>query len=135
MNYLSGEELQKLIASAEQDDYVQAPPELMENILKELDKSDTKSGENKKVISIEERNKKISEYRKYTFKVFLATAACVILSVISQISSFGKVHNIDESYNNRFEYKTKQEVMEENKTMYQTLKETDLFANIGITED
>jgi len=128
MNYLTDEELQNLIDSAEQDE-IQAPPELMGKVLECIEKE---KGVQISKKSIEKRR---MEYRLYTVKVVLAMAACIALCILSKATDTGRMEHADEIYSRNRVYKTKQEVMEENKTLYQTIKETDFFTSLGIVEE
>ncbi|MBO4457146.1 MAG: hypothetical protein J5802_05465 [Butyrivibrio sp.] len=71
--YLSDEELQKLISDIELGDMAEAPVHLEEKVLRAIDSS--KGTGNKERI----RKKKIVEYRMYRMKVALTVAAAIIV--------------------------------------------------------
>lgn len=152
MKYLTDEELMNLIDSVKDDEIIQAPPEIMDKVIEGLDS-------NEKIIDIHHNHDiqmqeinsgnfiksyddKVREFRGYKMRVFLAMAASIILCLLSQIGNFNA--NISEDYsilavrNSRekiTEYRTKQEVIEENKSIYQKIKESELLANIPNVED
>lgn len=144
MNYLSDEDLMNLIESVEHEDMIQAPPDLIGNVLDIVDNEKTNSTDNtddtkftaissdKKSISglselshhktYEER---VTEYRRYTFRVVLAMAASLAVCILSQMTDV-KQH-LQYRQKTVAEYKTRQEVIEENKSIYQRVKEAGLF--------
>lgn len=74
--YLSDEELQKLISDVELNDMVEAPADLQEKVLDEISAL-SKSGNIAKT-----KKQKIIEYRLYSLKVALAVAAAIAVMFI-----------------------------------------------------
>ena len=74
--YLSDEELQKLISDVELNDIVQAPVHLQEKVLDAVSAAD-KAGNVAKT-----KKQKIIEYRLYSLKVALAVAAAIAVMFI-----------------------------------------------------
>ena len=74
--YLSDEELQKLISDVELNDIVQAPVHLQEKVLDAVNAAD-KAGNVAKT-----KKQKIIEYRLYSLKVALAVAAAIAVMFI-----------------------------------------------------
>ncbi len=145
MNYLSDEELMNLIESVEQKDMVQAPPDLIGNVLGIIgddiaDNTDDAISSDKKGISDETElsnhktyEERVTEYRRYTFRVVLAMAASLAVCIFSQMTDIRQY--LPERPEAVTEYKTKQEFVEENKTIYQKVKEAGLFEILENTED
>ncbi|WP_026495841.1 hypothetical protein [Butyrivibrio sp. WCD3002] len=79
-NYLSDEELEKLISSTEESSMVQAPPDFEESVLK--------------VISFQARKR---EYARFRFQVCMAMAAAILfMFLIPAISNSSGVATIRE---------------------------------------
>ena len=74
--YLSDEELQKLISDVELNDIVQAPVHLQEKVLDAVSAAD-RAGNVAKT-----KKQKIIEYRLYSLKVALAVAAAIAVMFI-----------------------------------------------------
>lgn len=74
--YLSDEELQKLIMDVELDDMTKAPANLQKKVLDAVDAAD-KAGNIAKT-----KKQKIIEYRLYSLKVALAVAAAIVVMFI-----------------------------------------------------
>ena len=74
--YLSDEELQKLISDVELNDIVQAPVHLQEKVLDAVNAAD-RAGNVAKT-----KKQKIIEYRLYSLKVALAVAAAIAVMFI-----------------------------------------------------
>ena len=74
--YLSDEELQKLISDVELNDMAEAPVDLQKKVLDEISAL-SKSGNIAKT-----KNQKIIEYRLYSLKVALAVAAAIAVMFI-----------------------------------------------------
>ena len=70
--YLSDEELQKLIFDIELSDTVEAPANIQKEVLKAIDSAACTDD------NAEKRNQKIIEYRLFRLKVALASAAAVV---------------------------------------------------------
>ena len=71
-NYLSEEELETLIADIEEHDLVQAPPDLLNQILYTIEESEPY------IIPYVQRKKTI-EFRKYCLQVITSVAAAIVL--------------------------------------------------------
>lgn len=82
-NYLSDEELEKLISSTEESSMVQAPPDFEESVLK--------------VISFQVRKR---EYARFRFQVCMAMAAAILfmflIPAISNSSGFYTIREMSE---------------------------------------
>lgn len=79
LNYISDEELERLIFQVEQDELVAAPPDLMESILEAAENSGVQeelSTAKVVLLSAVERKK---EFRAYCFRVITSVAAAVAL--------------------------------------------------------
>ena len=74
--YLSDEELQKLIMDVELNDMIKAPANLQKKVLDAVDVAD-KAGNIAKT-----KKQKIIEYRLYSLKVALAVAAAIVVMFI-----------------------------------------------------
>ena len=74
--YLSDEELQKLIMDVELNDMTKAPANLQKKVLDAVDAAD-KAGNISKT-----KKQKIIEYRLYSLKVALAVAAAIVVMFI-----------------------------------------------------
>lgn len=74
--YLSDEELQKLIMNVELNDMTKAPANLQKKVLDAVDAAD-KAGNIAKT-----KKQKIIEYRLYSLKVALAVAAAIVVMFI-----------------------------------------------------
>lgn len=149
MNYLSNEELMNLIESVEHEDMIQAPPDLIGNVLEIVDneitdntddKKDNANSSDKKNIRDESElsnqktyEERVTEYRRYTFRVVLAMAASLAVCILSQMTDVKQY--LQYRQETVAEYKTRQEVIEENKTIYQKVKEAGLFEISEKTED
>ena len=70
--YLSDEELQRLISDIELSDTVEAPANIQREVLKAIDSAACTDD------NAEKRNQKIIEYRLFRLKVALASAAAVV---------------------------------------------------------
>ena len=90
--YLSDEELEKLISDTEAFGLLNAPPGFEKSILEKIDNVTSKSDadqENtaddspKKIISFDERKKQFSRFR---FQVCMAMAAAILLMVIAPMA-------------------------------------------------
>ena len=90
-NYLSEEELEALIADIEKHDLVQAPPDLLNQILYTIEKSEPhivsleNSSKTCNTTSLLDNNlcyiqkKKTVEFRRYCFQVITSVAAAIVL--------------------------------------------------------
>ena len=89
--YLSDEELESLVADIETHDLVQAPPDLLNQILHKIDESNSSLifAESKNSSSYMQRNKTI-EFRKYCFQVITSIAAAIILIFLLPTSMIQK---------------------------------------------
>lgn len=65
-NYLSDNELERLIADIEENDIVKAPPHIKQEIIERIDK-----------------RKQIIEYKRFRNRVIASVAAIIILSVVT----------------------------------------------------
>ncbi len=145
MNYLSDEELLNLIESVEQKDMIQAPPDLMGNVLGIIGDDCIAAGKDNHKNATEDSSdsysighqityrEKVAEYRRYTFRVVLAMAASLTICFLSEMADMRE--HLPYRQDSVTEYKTKQEVIEENKNLYQRIKEADLFRILNKTED
>ena len=118
--YLSDEELQKLISDIELNDTVEAPANIQIEVLKEID-SVACTDDN-----AEKRNQKIIEYRLFRLKVALASAAAVASVLMAPNGpvadrSFYARENVGVMHNSvskedmlkRMHVKTKEEILNE----------------------
>jgi len=145
MNYLSDEELLNLIESVEKKDMIQAPPDLMGNVLGIIGDDCIAAGKDNHKNATEDSSdsdsighqityrEKVAEYRRYTFRVVLAMAASLTICILSQMADVRE--HLPYRQDSVTEYKTKQEVIEENKNIYQRIKEAELFRILEKTED
>ena len=76
-NYLSEEELEALITDIEEYDLVQAPPNLLNQILYTIEESNNTSLLEKDSLYIQ--RKKTIEFRKYCLQVITSVAAAIVL--------------------------------------------------------
>ncbi len=76
-NYLSDEELEALITDIEEYDLVQAPPNLLNQILYTIEESNNTSLLEKDSLYIQ--RKKTIEFRKYCLQVITSVAAAIVL--------------------------------------------------------
>lgn len=82
--YLTDEELEQLISEAETD-LIPAPPELMDNILNAINKTESQEGTSSQCLHQEPlpkekakiKRKKNFEFTAYCFRVIMATAAAI----------------------------------------------------------
>ncbi len=80
-NYLSEEELEALVANIEEHDLVQAPPDLLNQILYTIEKS-IPFENNASLLEKDSfyiQRKKTIEFRKYCFQVITSIAAAIVL--------------------------------------------------------
>jgi len=145
MNYLSDEELMNLIESVEHEDMIQAPPDLIGNVLGIIGDDCIAAGKDNHKNATEDSSdsdsighqityrEKVAEYRRYTFRVVLAMAASLTICILSQMADVRE--HLPYRQDSVTEYKTKQEVIEENKNIYQRIKEAELFRILEKTED
>lgn len=75
-NYLSDEELEALIADIEENDFVSAPPELLNQILHTIEVSELGI---KPLTYFEMQKKKTIEFRKYCIQVITSVAAAIVI--------------------------------------------------------
>ena len=74
LNYISDEELERLINQVEQEELVAAPPDLMESILEAVDSAGEPEA---KLVAVQAARKK--EFRGYCFRVITSAAAALAL--------------------------------------------------------
>lgn len=79
LNYISDDELERLINQVEQEELVAAPPDLMESILEAVGLMEEKAPSPTPVLSVKSRNSKRKEFTAYCFRVITSVAAAVVL--------------------------------------------------------
>lgn len=79
LNYISDDELERLIHHVEQEELVAAPPDLMEHILEEAGLSEEETASPTPVISVQNSKAKKKEFTAYCFRVITSVAAAVAL--------------------------------------------------------
>lgn len=108
-DYLSEEELMQLILEVEEHELVPAPPELLENILKEVEAP----GESR-IIPIDSKKDKNREFRRYCIRVITSVAAAIALVFLTPNVGSMKVS----------EMPSRQELVGKGITREEALKET-----------
>ena len=78
-NYPSEEELEALIANIEEHDLVQAPPDLLNQILYTIEESIPFENNTSLLEKDSLQRKKTIEFRKYCFQVITSIAAAIVL--------------------------------------------------------
>lgn len=82
LNYISDEELERLMAQVEQEELVAAPPDLMESILEAAEFSGAREElSTAKVIPLSAAERK-REFRAYCFRVITSVAAAIALAFL-----------------------------------------------------
>ena len=88
--YLTDEELLKLISDVEENDLVEAPPEIVEKVLEKIDKK-----------------KQIIEYKRFRNRVITSVAAIIILTTFSSNwfkISYAEINKLETTNNKIFTY-------------------------------
>lgn len=110
--YLSDEQLQKLVQQVEMEELILAPPDLKEDILK--------------AVANRKRDKK-KEYRQYCFHVFLSAAAAIMLlfllpelkniPILEEVKNWKEQKSSEESWVD--DIPTKEEALEQNEMIFE----------------
>lgn len=80
LNYISDEELERLICRVEQEELVAAPPDLMENVLMAAGLAEEQANLSiPKVIEVKTKASKKKEFYAYCFRVVTSVAAAIAL--------------------------------------------------------
>lgn len=140
--YLSDEELEQLIADVEQNELVAAPPDLVENILAEIEAL-SRSGEQVPVFDGDEQaskaesnaqevnRNKVREFRRYCFRV--ATSAIAAVAIVFTLPAFLNAHVPDASARQDIfasaKYATKEEALNDTGILMQIFGGTNIFDN------
>ena len=94
-DYLSDEELQKLISDIELNDMVEAPANISGKVLEAIDSSIETESKNK----VQNKKRKIIEYRLYKFKVASAVAAAIaVMFLVPHSPVINKCISVREEY-------------------------------------
>lgn len=75
--YLSDDKLQQLILEVEQNELVEAPPDLIDNIMESMESERRNDIQALKTENIP--NSKVKEFRRYCFRVVTSVAAAVLI--------------------------------------------------------
>lgn len=144
-NYLTDEELEKLILEVEAEKLIDTPPDLVSNILASIEKFEQEEvqepflmNEKETVTEISKPpsavdfNQKKSEYRRYCFRVISSMAAAIAFLVILPGISGMKESDIPSKESIVAEnVQTREEVTGNNgKRIISTINESHVFSNI-----
>ena len=133
-NYLSDKELEQFILELEQNELVQAPPDLLEQVIcqiemiSEIDSSDEIV--DKTMFENETRKSKVKEFREYCFRVITSVAAAIVivflLPQLSRVEQFNILANKGMLFQH---YQIKENSFYEMKILSQLLGEKNIFNN------
>lgn len=123
--YLTDKDLERMVCDLEQNDTVQAPPDLMLEILETLEQGISKEKEL-------EKQEKIIAYKRYRFQVLTTVAAAVLivlllpkLSDLQQQKSDFVEHNYEFEMQGRYE--TKEEALNDRGMLEKLLGQVNIF--------
>ena len=133
-NYLSDKNLEQFILEIEQNELVQAPPNLLEQVICQIEMISEidSSGEivDKTIFENETRQSKVKEFREYCFRVITYVAAAIVVVFLLPQLYRVEQFNILANEGMLFQcYQIKENSFHETKILSQLLGEKNIFNN------